>query len=156
MSARAGPHDAVPDGQTTQAPVPCPDLVASRVLAPRLALQVSWGVTRNRVCMAGEIEALERWYEAQCDGDWEHEFGIRISTLDNPGWAVDIPLEGTPLEGRDFTPVEEMAPERTWISCKVSDGEFRGRGGAPMLGRILRTFLEWARDAPPSAEVPAG
>ena len=106
--------------------------------------------------MAGEIEALERWYEAQCDGDWEHEFGIRISNLDNPGWAVDIPLEGTPLEGRAFTAIEDMAPERTWISCKVVEGEFRGRGGAPMLGRILRAFLEWAHEAPARSDAPAG
>jgi hypothetical protein len=104
--------------------------------------------------MADEIEELERWYEAQCDGDWEHEFGIRLSTLDNPGWAVDIPLEGTALEGRAFTPVEDMAPERTWITCKVVEGEFRGRGGAPMLGCILRTFLEWARETPASNSSP--
>ena len=98
--------------------------------------------------MVDEIEALERWYEAQCDGDWEHEFGIRIANLDNPGWTVDIPLEGTPLEGREFAPIEDMTPARTWITCKVVDGEFRGRGGAPMLGRILRTFLDWAGETP--------
>ena len=27
---------------------------------------------------------LQSWYQSQCDGDWEHEFGIRIETLDNP------------------------------------------------------------------------
>jgi hypothetical protein len=97
--------------------------------------------------MSGELEELEAWYESQCDGDWEHDFGLAIGTLDNPGWMVDIPLEGTQLEGRTFTAVEDLAPERTWIVCKVSEGVFRGRGGAPMLGRILRVFLDWSREA---------
>jgi hypothetical protein len=105
--------------------------------------------------MSGELEELEAWYESQCDGDWEHEFGPRIETLDNPGWLVDIPLEGTPLEGRAFEPVEDLAPSRTWIVCKVSENTFRGRGGAPMLGRILRVFLDWARAEPGQFEAPA-
>ena len=40
--------------------------------------------------MQSELEALQHWYESQCDGDWEHEFGVKIGTLDNPGWMVDI------------------------------------------------------------------
>jgi hypothetical protein len=98
--------------------------------------------------MVGEIEELQRWYEAQCDGDWEHEFGVRIETLDNPGWSVTINLEGTPLEGRLFTAIHEMAHERRWIMCRVEDEEFRGDGGAPMLTAILRAFLDWARQQP--------
>jgi hypothetical protein len=55
--------------------------------------------------MAGEIEELQQWYESQCDGDWEHDFGMRIGTLDNPGWSVEINVVDTPLDGRDFAPV---------------------------------------------------
>ena len=105
--------------------------------------------------MSGELEELEAWYEAQCDGDWEHQFGPTISTLDNPGWAVDIALEGTALEGREFVPVTDLAPERTWMTCKVSENMFQGRGGAPMLGGILRVFLDWAREAPSESNDPA-
>jgi hypothetical protein len=95
--------------------------------------------------MSGEIEELERWYEAQCDGDWEHEFGPRIETLDNPGWSIEIPLEGTLLEGRALPPVEVRESERAWMFCQVSEGKFRGAGGPLMLGRMLRVFLDWAR-----------
>ena len=97
--------------------------------------------------MSGELEGIQRWYESQCDGDWEHEFGVRIETLDNPGWSVEIDLAGTPLADRPFAPIEDMAPPREWLSCRVSEGRFRGAGGPPMLGRILRAFLEWARRA---------
>ena len=42
---------------------------------------------------------LERWYQAQCDGDWEHHSGVTIETLDNPGWLVKIDLRGVEPEG---------------------------------------------------------
>lgn len=39
------------------------------------------------------LKWLENWYSSNCDGDWEHGYGIRIETLDNPVWAVRINLE---------------------------------------------------------------
>lgn len=95
--------------------------------------------------MQGELDELQRWYESQCDGEWEHEFGIRIYTLDNPGWSIAIDLAETSLEGRDFAPIRETASERDWVMCRVSDGKFLGHGGPLALGRILRAFLDWAR-----------
>ena len=32
------------------------------------------------------LSALENWYAGQCNGVWEHGCGVRIDTLDNPGW----------------------------------------------------------------------
>jgi hypothetical protein len=78
------------------------------------------GVPGTLLHLSAELEELQRWYEAQCDGDWEHEFGATIATLDNPGWTVDIDLERTPLEGRAFTPIEDAPPEarpRSVPSC---------------------------------------
>lgn len=40
---------------------------------------------------------LQDWYIQNCDGDWEHCYGIKIETLDNPGWCIDIDLIGTNL-----------------------------------------------------------
>ena len=39
------------------------------------------------------IKQLENWYNSRCDGDWEHEFGIKIDTLDNPGWKITIDID---------------------------------------------------------------
>ncbi|MET9563851.1 Imm53 family immunity protein [Streptomyces tauricus] len=33
---------------------------------------------------------MQNWYAQQCDGDWEHEWGVEIAMLDNPGWNVSI------------------------------------------------------------------
>jgi hypothetical protein len=31
------------------------------------------------------LEFIVAWFARHCDGDWEHDLGIRIATLDNPG-----------------------------------------------------------------------
>ena len=36
------------------------------------------------------LDFMMRWFASHCDGDWEHDLGIRIETLDNPGWAMDV------------------------------------------------------------------
>jgi hypothetical protein len=36
---------------------------------------------------------LQEWYVAQCDGNWEHSFGVTIGTLDNSGWQVRLDLQ---------------------------------------------------------------
>jgi len=52
----------------------------------------------------GLIEQIQAWYAAQCNGDWEHQYGISIDTLDNPGWCVTIDLTRTSLENVVFQP----------------------------------------------------
>lgn len=94
---------------------------------------------------------LQEWFLAQCNGGWEHA-GIRIVTLDNPGWAVSINLLGTSVAGVAFTPVTERASEHVWVHCEVRDGCFEGAGGPRELGRILRIFLDWVR----ATEAPRG
>jgi hypothetical protein len=90
-----------------------------------------------------ELRRLQEWYVAQCDGDWEHGYGPRISTLDNPGWTVTIELTDTDFEGVAFAEVKDMAPERDWIRCWVEGTEWQGVGGPLMLTSILAHFLDW-------------
>ena len=98
--------------------------------------------------MSAELSELQAWFRAQCDGDWEHAFGIRIETLDNPGWSVTIDLAETELANAEFAAIEESVddPER-WISCLVREQRFIGACGPGMLPRVLGTFLAWARSA---------
>lgn len=91
-----------------------------------------------------ELRGLQEWYASQCDGDWEHEFGVRIGTLDNPGWSVEINLMETELEGADYAEVRVLDPEREWVRTWVEGAKFRGVGGPPMLEAMLRQFLDWA------------
>ena len=38
---------------------------------------------------------LDEWFGKQCDRDWEHLNGIKLETTDNPGWWLEIDLDGT-------------------------------------------------------------
>jgi hypothetical protein len=100
------------------------------------------------------ITWLQNWYAAQCDGDWEHSYGVQIETLDNPGWYVVISLADTPLEGATFQPVDESyRSEDNWIDCRLVEEHplqqnfggpyFWGAGGAHNLSEILHIFREW-------------
>ena len=91
------------------------------------------------------LTELQSWYESQCDEDWEHQYGVVIDSLDNPGWWVKIDLTGTELEGKQFDEISDLGHERDWIKCYIEDGKFQGAGGPRMLERILETFLTWAK-----------
>ena len=95
--------------------------------------------------MTDELSELQGWYARQCDGDWEHQDGIEINTLDNPGWRINIDLEGTGLEATAFAAVEENYEHETdWLRCWVADGRFQAAGGPLRLSRMIRVFLDWA------------
>src|SRR5689334_23222744 len=97
--------------------------------------------------MTDELTALQSWYAAKCDGDWEHQDGIEIHTLDNPGWRVVINVAETELEGKPFVTVEENYDDETeWLRCWLEDGKFQAAGGPMKLGRMLRIFLNWAAE----------
>ena len=90
------------------------------------------------------LQELQQWYRSHCDGNWEHAYGVKIDTLDNPGWSVTIELTGTELVGRPFSDVQRLEHETDWIHCRVRDGKFEGHGGPFMLEEILKVFLAWA------------
>ena len=92
------------------------------------------------------LPELQKWYRSQCDGEWEHRFGIKIETLDNPGWSVRIELTGTALSKKCFPQLKKLGDKLTWIHCEVLDGKFEGHGGPLMLEEIIRTFLSWTND----------
>ena len=90
------------------------------------------------------LERIEEWYSSQCDGEWEHRWGVQIETLDNPGWIVRIDLVGTRLEGASFGRSENMDSAAAWLDCRTRDAQWVGAGGPRMLRRILGEFLDWA------------
>ena len=86
----------------------------------------------------------------QCNDDWEHQYGVKIDTLDNPGWSVTVDLTDTNLEGVDFVTVAENAgpgshPEGDdWVLCRVEGGKWLGDGGPSKLSRLVEEFVSWA------------
>jgi hypothetical protein len=86
---------------------------------------------------------LQEWYRSKCDGEWEHEKGIRIDTLDNPGWSVVADI-GTVAE---FSAISEHRGEYDWLRCEVKEGRFYGHGEPGNLGEILEVLRTRIRRA---------
>lgn len=91
------------------------------------------------------LDDLQKWYASNCDTYWEHDFGVQIGTLDNPGWDVTIDLKATNLEGKLFEPLKHETSEERWIHCRVEENKFRGFGDETKLEEILKVFLDWAK-----------
>jgi hypothetical protein len=92
------------------------------------------------------LSQLQEWYTRQCDGDWEHQYGVKVGTLDNPGWRITIDLVGTDLEGRAFEPLRRGLDDDAstdWHALSVEENKFEGAGDPSKLAFMLRTFLEW-------------
>lgn len=88
------------------------------------------------------IQRLQQWFLARCDGEWEHSYGIKIETLDNPGWQVEVDLAGTEwAEVKLARRVEERAPA-DWIHVEVAANKFTGAGGPENLGEIIQAFFK--------------
>ena len=98
--------------------------------------------------MTDALERLQNWYLAQCDGDWEHQCGVKIDNVDNPGWSLLIDLTGTPLEEHPFETVSRLEDSSEWLHCKRTATHFKGSGGPLMLGELIGVFLLWAESAP--------
>lgn len=89
------------------------------------------------------LARLCQWYAAQCDGEWEHGMGVRIDTIDNPGWLVKINLQGTASEQKAFPEIKINNGDTDWLHCSVKDAEFMGAGDPSKLGIILDHFLNF-------------
>ena len=95
---------------------------------------------------------LMQWYLAECNDDWEHSYGVKIDTLDNPGWTLKIDLRETNLQDRPFERVEHGQPTsdleewRKLGSWLVADGKgkiFNVACGPLDLDGAIQVFRDW-------------
>ena len=90
------------------------------------------------------VDWLQNWTMSQIDGDWEHEQGISIGMLDNPGWILsadisnygDFLTETKPL-GRDndvdWIDFEIRVIAKTYVYIEIF-------GDISKLNKILYSF----------------
>jgi immunity protein 53 of polymorphic toxin system len=98
--------------------------------------------------MASTLERLAHWYKSNCDGDWEHSFGLAIDTLDNPGWSITVDLDATRSMNKPFEVVERGYEHSTdWVRCWKDGTKFRAACGPEKLEEALIVFLDWVEGA---------
>src|SRR5579859_3791897 len=89
------------------------------------------------------LTRLQAWYFNQCDGDWEHQFGVKIDTLDNPGWSLHIDLSHTSLNGREFQPIKIERSENDWVFASRTATKFELACGPVNLEEGVALFCDW-------------
>jgi len=85
---------------------------------------------------------LENWYLKMCDGDWEHNYGITIKTIDNLGWDITIDLAdtGVAIEEEEWKYFEES--ETQWYGYKIKNNVFEASGDPKKLNFLVALFKE--------------
>ncbi|MFZ0565626.1 MAG: immunity 53 family protein [Chlamydiales bacterium] len=92
-----------------------------------------------------DLLCLQTWYKSQCIGDWEHEYGIKFDTLDNPGRMIKVDLSQTQLQKKQFKEIDSTKNSNNWVQCNVENNQFQGFGGPLNLGDLIQTFNLWSK-----------
>ena len=90
------------------------------------------------------IKWIENWLASQCDGDWEHEYGIKIYTTSNPGWTILIDLEYTGIENLNIDVGTIEKGEDDWFFYHIKNKKFTASGDTSKLEFLLMQFKEIA------------
>ena len=90
-----------------------------------------------------DLKWIQEWYRARLNSEWEEYYGIKIDTLDNPGWIVMIDVAETEYENKVFNPYILNNGENDWIDCKIENGCFIGAGDSSKLLEIVALFRKW-------------
>lgn len=87
------------------------------------------------------LKWLETWYSEHCDGDWEHSFGIKIDTIDNPGWSIEIDLNETEYADRQLDYKLKEISADNWYGIKIEI--YKAVCDPSKLESMLLEFKKW-------------
>jgi hypothetical protein len=90
------------------------------------------------------ISRLCAWFARQCVNEWHEDRGVKIDTLDNPGWSIKIDLVGTSLQEKAFEEFRVERSDRDWVVARRNAELFEAFGGPMNLNEMIESFLMWA------------
>lgn len=89
------------------------------------------------------IHWLTSWYKENCNGDWEHSYGIKIETVDNPGWYVCVDLAETDVAGKQLLQKKVVISDEDWFEISSNGVYFKGYGDANKLEQLIKEFQQF-------------
>jgi hypothetical protein len=90
------------------------------------------------------LARLQEWYTSNCDGEWEHFFGFKLETLDNPGWSISVDLDDTHQEAKIFQEKQfKFKNETQWLIVSKTGAKLNGACGPKELETMLVLVSEW-------------
>lgn len=85
------------------------------------------------------LKEIEKWYASQCDGVWEHSYGLEIVNIDNPGWRIKV----TGASERSVLEEKINRSEYNWMKINADSTKFIGYGGPENLEELIRRAVDW-------------
>lgn len=85
---------------------------------------------------------LQHWCQEQANGDWEHSYGIKIQTVDNPGWWITIDLDETEYADVFYDAPTVEISETDWYFYRFEKKKFTASGDLTKLEFLLCKFRE--------------
>jgi Immunity protein 53 len=90
------------------------------------------------------LGALQAWFAAHCDGNWEQEYGVTIGTVEDPGWELRVDVVGTPLAGSELLRERTVRTAENWFEARCDGYTFHAVGGPHNLDELLDSFMSFA------------
>mgnify|MGYP003630527271 CR=1 FL=1 len=88
------------------------------------------------------LDWIQVWFKENCDGDWEHGEVIQITTIDNPGWEVEIDISNTSIATMELDWILNETSKQDWYGVKIADQKFTAAGDIGKLKFLLGLFKE--------------
>ena len=88
------------------------------------------------------LEWIQNWFKDNCDGVWENREVIQITTLDNPGWEIEIDISNTSLANTTINWILNENGKQDWYGVKIENQKFSAAGDSGKLKFLLGLFKE--------------
>ncbi|MCW6675976.1 immunity 53 family protein [Aerococcaceae bacterium NML180378] len=85
------------------------------------------------------ITYLQNWYTFECDGFWEHLYGVSGEINAEGHCLMTIDLDETYWDEEPFETVGDVAT----FQCRKEGAKFIGEGKLEHVGIFLQTFKDW-------------
>lgn len=88
------------------------------------------------------LDWIQNWFKDNCDGDWEHGEAIQITTIDKPGWEVEIDISNTSIANINIKWILNEKSPQDWYGVKIENQKFNASGDSGKLKFLLDLFRE--------------
>jgi len=88
------------------------------------------------------LDWIQNWFKDNCDGNWEKDQVIQITTLDNPGWEVEIDISNTSIADIKINRILNESSPQDWYGVKIENQKFNASGDSGKLKFLLGLFKE--------------
>lgn len=88
------------------------------------------------------LEWIQNWFKDNCDGEWEKSEVIQITTIENPGWEVEVDISNTSIANTTINWILNENNKHDWYGVKIENQKFTAAGDPGKLIFLLGLFKE--------------